>query len=139
MAIDRIGKGGSSIPPKPASGTERAQGSDAAKTFEVRPSHTEAAQTQGAHAQGASTGTPVAPTAPAGPAATGPLDRLRAGEIDLDRYLDLKVDEATRHLAGLRAHEMEGLRSLLREQLASDPALVELVQQATGQRPTPKE
>lgn len=128
MAIDRIGKGGSSIPPKPASGPERAQGSDAAKTFEVRPSPTET-----------STGTPVAKAGPVAPAATGPLDRLRAGEIDLDRYLDLKVDEATRHLAGLRAHEMEGLRTLLRQQLASDPALVELVQQATGQLPTPKE
>jgi hypothetical protein len=126
MAIDRIGKGGSSIPPKPASGPERAQGSDAPKTFEVRPSRT--AQTQG-----------PAPTASAAPTTTGPLERLRAGEIDLDRYLDLKVDEATRHLAGLRAHEVEGLRSLLRQQLASDPSLVELVQQATGQLPTPKE
>jgi hypothetical protein len=134
MAIDRIGKGGSSIPPKPASGPERAQGTDAAKTFEVRPSRAQSPETQAAN-----TGTPLAKAAPVGPAATGPLDRLRAGEIDLDRYLDLKVDEATRHLAGLRAHEMEGLRTLLRQQLASDPALAELVQQATGQLPTPKE
>ena len=124
MAIDRIGKGAPSAPPKPASGPERT--SDAPKAFEVRPAHTAAPNT-------------VGPVAPAVPAATGPLERLRGGEIDLDRYLDLKVDEATAHLRGLRAHEMEGLRSLLRDELASDPALLDLVQQATGQRPTPKE
>jgi hypothetical protein len=126
MAIDRIGKGGSSIPPKPPSGPERAQGSDAARPFEVQPSNASAP-----HA--------TAPTAPVAPAGSGPLERLQAGEIDLDRYLDLKVDEATRHLAGLRAHEMEDLRSLLRQELANDPALLDLVQQATGQRPTLKE
>ncbi len=83
------------------------------------------------------------PPAPAGVAtlalsASTPLEKLRAGEIDLDRYLDLKVNDATAHLGGLRAHEMEGLRSLLREQLTSDPSLVDLVQQATGQRPVTK-
>jgi hypothetical protein len=70
---------------------------------------------------------------------TTPLDRLRAGEIDLDRYLDLKVNEATAHLQGLRAHEMEGLREMLREQLSGDPSMVALVEQATGQRPASKE
>ena len=123
MGIDRIGNGASSLPPKPASGPERTQGGEAARTFEVRPSPTAAPNAA----------TPVAP------AATGPLERLRKGEIDLDRYLDLRVDEATAHLQGLRAHEMEGLRTLLRDQLASDPALVDLVQQATGQRPAPRE
>jgi hypothetical protein len=127
MAIDRIGKGAPSAPPKPASGPERT--SDAPKTFEVRPSHTAAPNTTA----------PAAAVAPAAPAGAGPLERLRGGEIDLDRYLDLKVDEATAHLRGLRTHEMEGLRSLLRAELASDPALLDLVQQATGQRPTPKE
>jgi hypothetical protein len=73
------------------------------------------------------------------PAAPSPLARLRAGEIDLDRYLDLKVDEATAHLKGLRARELSGLRSLLRTQLESDPSMVDLVQQATGQAPIQKE
>jgi hypothetical protein len=77
--------------------------------------------------------------APAAPVATSPLERLRAGEIDLDRYLDLKVNEATVHLQGLRAHELEGLRTLLRQQLESDRALANLVEQATQQRPVPRE
>jgi hypothetical protein len=72
-----------------------------------------------------------------------PLERLKAGEIDLDGYLDLKVDQATAHLHGLGAHEMKGLRLALRHELASDPGLAALVESATGQRPpasrTPKE
>ena len=121
MGIDRIGKGAPPVPPKPAAGPDPARGGE--KTFEVWP----------ANAAGAGA---VAPVAPKGP---GPLDRLRAGEIDLDRYLDLKVDEATAHLHGLRAQEMEGIRTILRDQLAADPALVDLVQQATGQILTPKD
>ena len=123
MGIDRIGKGGPSEPPKPASGPEKGRAGEASKTFEVRPPLTAASSA----------------VAPAAPAATTPLDRLRAGEIDLDRYLDLKVNEATTHLRGLRASELEGIRSILREQLAGDPALADLVRQATGQLPTPKD
>jgi hypothetical protein len=122
MGIDGIGKGGPPAPPKPAAGSERARGGEASRPFEVSPSKTAAAA--------------VAPAAPAG---TSPLERLRAGEIDLDGYLDLKVSEATAHLKGLRAHEMEGLRALLREQLTGDPSMLDLVEQATGQRPISKE
>jgi hypothetical protein len=132
MGIDRIGKGAPPAPPTPAASAEKAGPSaksagEVAKTFEVRPSPTST--------PAPSTGS-VAPTAATAPST--PLERLRAGEIDLDRYLDLKVDDATAHLRGLRAHEMESLRTLLREQLSSDPGLVELVQQATGQIPVPK-
>jgi hypothetical protein len=117
MGIDGIGKGGPPAPPKPVTGTERAQGGEAPRAFEVDPGRKAAAA--------------VAPVAPAG---TTPLDRLRAGELDLDGYLDLKVSEATAHVKGLHAHEMEGLRDLLREQLSGDPSMVALVEQATGQR-----
>jgi len=126
MGIDRIGKGAPSSPPKPVTGPERAGGatkSEAPRAFEVGPAQTAATNE----------------VAPVAPAATSPLARLRAGEIDLDRYLDLKVDEATAHLKGLRAHEMSGLRSLLRSQLVSDPSMVDLVQQATGRVPVQKE
>jgi len=126
MGIDRIGKGTPSSPPKPVSGPERATGAaggEAPRAFEVGPAHTAATNE----------------VAPVAPAATSPLARLRAGEIDLDRYLDLKVDEATAHLKGLRAHEMSGLRSLLRAQLVSDPSMLDLVQQATGHTPVQKE
>jgi len=122
MGIDRIGKGGPAAPPSPLAEKGRVGGSEAARTFEVWP------------------GQRTAPAEVAG--ATGessPLERLKAGQIDLDGYLDLKVTEATGHLKGLRAEEMDGLRRLLRDELSSDPSLAALVERATGQRPLPKE
>lgn len=83
---------------------------------------------------------PSSPPSEAAPTESGasPLEQLQAGKIDLEGYLDLKVSEATRHLHGLGAREMDGLRQLLRSELACDPSLVALVEQATGQRPTPR-
>jgi hypothetical protein len=124
MSIDRIGKGSAPPPPKPVTGAEKAQGAGAPKAFEVQ------AERVAASGQ-------VAPVA-APPQGVGALDRLRAGEIDLDGYLDLKVSEATAHLQGMRATEIEGIRSMLRDQIAGDPALAELVQRATGQTPAAK-
>ena len=119
MGIDRTSERGPIVPAKACLGPRAgAGGVKAPRAFEVGPAHTAATNE----------------VAPVAPAATSPLARLRAGEIDLDRYLDLKVDEATAHLKGLRAHEMSGLRSLLRAQLVSDPSMLDLVQQATGQR-----
>jgi hypothetical protein len=43
------------------------------------------------------------------------------------------VEEATAHLGGLPAVELEGIRKALRERLTTDPALVDLVRGATGQ------
>ena len=67
-----------------------------------------------------------------------PLDRFRAGEIDLRGYLDLKVEEATAHLRDLPAAEMDDIKRTLREKLATDPELVSLVRQATGRVPEPE-
>jgi hypothetical protein len=128
MGIDRIGKGGGappSAPSTPPQGSvgplDRAQRPE--KAFEVRPERAaEASQAQ-------------APQS----VARSPLERLRAGEIDVDQYVDLKVDQATAHLRGLRATEIDAIRGALREQLAGDPALVDLVRQATGRTPTPRE
>lgn len=69
--------------------------------------------------------------------ATSPLARLRAGEIDVERYLDLKVDEATRPLVGLPPQDLADIKKLLRDQLATDPGLVDLVKTATGKVPNP--
>jgi hypothetical protein len=78
-------------------------------------------------------------TAAAGPveqaATPTPLAQLRAGQIDVERYLDLKVDEATRHLHGLTPIERESIRGMLRDQIATDPALVDMVRQAAGKAP----
>jgi hypothetical protein len=71
----------------------------------------------------------VEPTQPVG----GALERLRAGELDLHGYVDAKVQEATAHLAALPPVELENIRSALRERLASDPTLSDLLLTATGE------
>lgn len=64
---------------------------------------------------------------------TSPLDRLRAGEIDVDGYLDARVEQATAHLVDLvDGEKLAFIRSTLRSQLEQDPALIELVKRATG-------
>jgi hypothetical protein len=64
--------------------------------------------------------------------ASSPLARLRAGEIDVESYLDLRVEQATNHLVGTIDDErLEVIRSSLRAQLETDPILMDLVQRAT--------
>jgi hypothetical protein len=68
---------------------------------------------------------------------SGPLGALERGEIDLDTYLDQRAAEAVRPLEGkLGAEELEFVRSALRQQLETDPVLVELVRRTTGRVPT---
>jgi hypothetical protein len=62
------------------------------------------------------------------PCPAPPFERLRAGEIDLEEYFDLKIRQATDHLRHLSSAEMMTLRRALRERLESDPLLVELVE-----------
>ena len=110
MTIDRIGKPGglgpaSSIVPTPG----------AAANFEVaRPESAVAA-------------------APSAVVASSSLAQLRSGQLDLEGYLGAKLDKATAHLHGLAPEQLEAIRGALRDQLATDPALADLVTQATGQ------
>ncbi len=121
MGIDRIGKGGA--PPvvpdagggDPIARTGAAPRTDAAFSVE-----------RGAKADGAA---PVD--------AASPLGRLQAGEIDVNGYVDLKVDEATRGLEGLSPTELGDIKQVLKDQLVSDPGLVDLVRNATGHVPSP--
>jgi len=123
MGIDGIGKR-----PLPApEGTvqapaEQGRGAPAQRPFTLDPS---VASTAAARTTGPSD---VQPSA---------LDRWKTGEIDIDRYLDLKVEEATRHLASLPGPELHSIRATLRDRLATDPALREMVQAATGRAPDP--
>jgi hypothetical protein len=72
--------------------------------------------------------------------APSPIDQLKAGQIDMNRYLDLQVEQATTHLQGVVDPErLDFIRQSLRVQIESDPALLELVQAATGTAPTPQE
>ena len=56
----------------------------------------------------------------------------------LDAYLDIRVADAVGHLEGkLSPEQLEFVKEELREQLRSDPVLIELVRRATGQSPEP--
>ena len=71
--------------------------------------------------------------------AVGPseaLGRLERGEIRLDQYLDQSVDAAVSHLSGkLPKEQLDFVRTTLREEMAHDPVLVELVKRTTGAVP----
>ncbi len=122
MGIDRIGKGGGATPPIDATptGVGAPRAAEPSRAFRVEPSRTESA-------------------VPVDAARPSPLDRLRSGELDMNGYLDLKVDEATTHLRALPPGELTAVRKMLRDQLATDPALADLVEHATGRPPTPPE
>ena len=125
MAIDRIGK--SRTPPlTPETGAP----AGAAETGASAPFRIEST----AHAP------PVGPARSVeGAEATSPLARLRGGEIDVHGYVDLKVEEATKSLNGLSAAELAEIKSVLRDQLRTDPGLADLVRAATGKMPSPPE
>jgi hypothetical protein len=55
------------------------------------------------------------------------LVAIKAGRLSLDGYLDAKVHEATAHLEGMPPAKLETLKGMLREKLATDPPLAELV------------
>lgn len=129
MGIDGIGNGGR-IPPGGVGNSSPATGPSAAKetgrTFEVAPT---AAEKAAAETQAAQQTQGVERT---------PLERLRAGEIDVNGYVDLKVDAATKNLSGLSRVELDQIRGVLKHQMAHDPAVMDLVKQATGALPNAK-
>ncbi len=116
MGIDRIGKNGPPVPAPEVGGPSSAR--QTGEAFHVP-------------ATGASNPTAATSVDPNRPA--GPLERLRAGEVDLGGYVDLKAHEATAHLSSLPPVELEKIRSVLREKLANDPELVDLLRTATGE------
>jgi hypothetical protein len=121
MGIDGIGKKG---PPTPPAQTPPGSAGGASRSQEPsRPFHTSKPAPEAPRAERA---------AEVAPARTA-LERLRAGEIDASQYVDAKVGEATAHLQGLSTVELEAIRKALRERLTTDPALVDLVREATGQ------
>ena len=117
--VDGIGKGG---PPRGVGGTPPTTGpakpAETGKTFDV-----------------GKTREATAIEAPQNVNASGALEQLKAGKIDFNQYVDLKVEEATSHLEGLSPAQLDTIKSMLRDRMATDPELVDLVKQATGQAP----
>lgn len=120
MAIDRIGKGGGVVP-APETGSAAAKGA-VERRFEVERPEVGSAS---AERVGATEGISATP-----------LGRLRAGDIDVNGYVDLKVEEAVGPFVGkLSAGELDAIRSVLRDQMVTDPGLADLVRTATEQTP----
>lgn len=71
----------------------------------------------------------------AGAASASPLDRLKSGELDVNGYIEARLDQATQGLKGLSSSQLGSVRLVLREQMMTDPGLSELVRQATGHAP----
>ena len=112
MSVDGIGKGGPRAPggvpettPGEARGLERP-----GRAFEVGRS------------------APVE-----GSVASEALQQLHRGQIGLEAYLDARVSDAVKHLERrLSPEELDFVRASLKDQLRTDPALVELVRRVTG-------
>jgi hypothetical protein len=121
MGIDGIGKKGPLAPPAPAPAGGSPRAHEAGRGFEVRQP-----------------GRPAPPaTAVPVDAARTPLDRLRAGEIDVEGYVDAKMTEATAHLGPLPAARLAEIREALRDRMVSDPTLADLLRTAAGNVPAP--
>jgi hypothetical protein len=74
--------------------------------------------------------------AAAGSQVSAALSSLQRGELSLDQYLDGRVSDATSHLVGkLSPDQLEFVKQSLRDQMATDPVLVELVRRTTGSVP----
>lgn len=120
MSIDRIGKGPSGV-----GGVGELGGAQAAEAAEKAFSLDGAGEAGRVDA--------------AASVDASPIEMLERGEIDVSRYLDLKVDAAVEGLSGLAPDELATIRTALRDQLSEDPGLVELVRQATGATPPARE
>jgi len=109
MGIDGIGKPGAGAPPVPVDSLEAVTA-----TEEAAPEASAAEPVSGSEA----------------------LLQLQRGELSVDGYLDQRVAEATSHLQGrMEPDALEFVRRSLREQLSTDPVLIELVRRTTGASP----
>jgi hypothetical protein len=109
MGIDSIGKGGGV--PKVDAGVSSVGGVESER-FELTAERVE------------------------GPQSVTLLEQVQKGQIGLDAYLDVRVNDAVGHLQGrLSPEQLEFVKEELRAQLETDPVLIELVRRATGQSP----
>ena len=111
MGIDGVGKPGPTLPgATPVDSVKPAEGKSFKQVLE-------SGQVDGTQQVGAS----------------DELARLAKGELTIDQYLDARVESAVSHLQGqLDAGQLAYVKETLREQLSTDPVLVNLVQRATG-------
>ncbi len=72
-----------------------------------------------------------------GPEISDELRQVQRGGMSLDAYLDAQVERAIAHLKGqVSAERMALIKDVLRDQLATSPAIAELLRQAGVPTPT---
>jgi hypothetical protein len=70
----------------------------------------------------------TAVAAAAGPQLSEELQRVHDGKLSVDAYLELQVDRAVSHLESkVSTRRLELIKGVMREQISSSPALVELL------------
>ena len=74
--------------------------------------------------------------APPSAAGSEALQRFRRGELTLDEYLDLLVEQNVQHIVPLvSARRLEAIKEVLRDALRTSPDLVQAVKDVTGVEP----
>lgn len=64
------------------------------------------------------------------------LQRFRRGELTLDEYLDVLVEQNVQHIVPLvSARRLAAIKEVLREALRTSPDLVQAVKDVTGVEP----
>jgi hypothetical protein len=110
MGIDGIGKPGAGSPTGGIAGPGSSKPAGTGESFQVG-----------------------GPTALASASGSDALGRLKSGELTADEYLEQRVGDAVSHLSQkLSAEQIEFVKDTLREQLKTDPVLVELVRRTTA-------
>lgn len=72
--------------------------------------------------------------------ASADLERLQAGEISLNDYLQTRADKAVAHLeAVVPPDQLAVIKEQLIHQMKQDPTIATLVQRATGMLPSDNE
>ena len=70
----------------------------------------------------------TAVAAASGPQVSDELRRVKEGKLSPEEYLELQVDRAVGHMRDhVSSRRLELVKDVLREQLASSPALIELM------------
>jgi hypothetical protein len=71
-----------------------------------------------------------------GPEISDELRQVQRGSLSLDAYLDAQVERAIAHLSQVTPQRIALIKDVLRDQLATSPALAELMRQAGVPHPT---
>jgi len=79
----------------------------------------------------------TAVAAAAGPQVSEELQRVHDGKLSVDEYLELQVDRAVSHLQSkVSGRRLELIKGVMREQISSSPALIELMRRMGAPLPS---